>query len=73
MRALWESAELSRPRLGRRWQGKEFFVARASGDRPMRLGPQGARAPWLAGCAAAAADFVGAVPQNHLREGAMRG
>ena len=73
-RALWVAAELTRPRLRRRWLGGLFFfLARAAGDRPMRLAPQGARAPSLAGGADAAVEFVRAVPQHHLRAGAMRG
>ena len=75
-RALWVAAELTRPRLRRRWLEGLFFLARAAGDRPMRLAPQGARAPSLAGDADAAAELVRAVPHTHthsLKAGAMRG
>ena len=38
-RALWVAAELTRPRLRRKWLEGLFFLARAAGDRPMRLAP----------------------------------
>ena len=38
-RALWVAAELTRPRLRRKWLEGLFLLARAAGDRPMRLVP----------------------------------